>query len=136
MKQNLVEVACPVDSVPKFLSSTHSKLFGIAALNEFLHHFMMFHRIDSTSKINNCLQQGCNHSNEQNTMERIQMMMLCWWHWYFYHHCWPHEGVNTLTLTPVGQSPPRWQIDLMWTSTFGGVWTAMLINLLRSFRNE
>jgi hypothetical protein len=56
MKQKLVEGAGPVDGVPEFLSSTRSEeLFGIASPNEFLHHFMTFHRIDSTSKVIKCV---------------------------------------------------------------------------------
>jgi hypothetical protein len=55
MKQKLVKGAGPVDGVPKFLSSIHSELFGIPAPNEFLHHFMTFHRIDSTSKVIKCV---------------------------------------------------------------------------------
>jgi hypothetical protein len=40
MKQKLVKGAGPVNGVPKFLSSAHLELFGIATPNEFLHHFM------------------------------------------------------------------------------------------------
>jgi hypothetical protein len=36
----VVKGAGPVNGVPKFLSSAHSELFGIATPNEFLHHFM------------------------------------------------------------------------------------------------
>jgi hypothetical protein len=46
-----VEGAGPVNRVPMFLSSTRAKLFGIAAPNKFLHHFMKFHQIESTSKV-------------------------------------------------------------------------------------
>jgi hypothetical protein len=55
MKQKLVAGAGPVDGVPDFLSSTHLELFGITAPNKFLHHFMMFHRINSTSKVIKCV---------------------------------------------------------------------------------
>ena len=55
MKQKLVEGAGPVDGVPQFLSSTRAELFGIAALNEFLHHFMEFHKIASMSKVIKCV---------------------------------------------------------------------------------
>ena len=48
----------PVDGVPMVLSSTHVELFGIAAPNEFLFHFMKFHQIESTSK---CV-KGVKHS--------------------------------------------------------------------------
>jgi hypothetical protein len=46
----LIREAGPVDGVPTFLSSTRAELFGIAAPNEFLFHFMKFHQIESTSK--------------------------------------------------------------------------------------
>jgi hypothetical protein len=55
MKQKLVKGAGPVDGVPEFLSFTHSELFGIAAPNEFLHHFMTFHGINFTSKVIKCV---------------------------------------------------------------------------------
>jgi hypothetical protein len=47
----LVRGAGPVDGVPSVLSSTRAELFGIAAPNEFLFHFMKFHKIESTSKV-------------------------------------------------------------------------------------
>jgi len=50
-QQKLVEGAGPVDGVPEYLSSTRAELFGIASPNEFLHHFMEFHDIESTSKV-------------------------------------------------------------------------------------
>jgi hypothetical protein len=46
----LIRGAGPVDGVPTVLSSTRAELFGIAAPNEFLFHFMKFHKIESTSK--------------------------------------------------------------------------------------
>ena len=55
MKQKLVEGAGPVDGVPEFLSSPRAELFGIAAPNEFLHHFMEFHKIASMSKVIKCV---------------------------------------------------------------------------------
>jgi hypothetical protein len=47
----LVRGAGPVDGVPSVLSSTRAELFGIAAPNNFLFHFMKFHKIESTSKV-------------------------------------------------------------------------------------
>jgi hypothetical protein len=47
----LVQGAGPVDGVPSVLSLTRAELFGIAALNEFLFHFMKFHEIKSMSKV-------------------------------------------------------------------------------------
>jgi hypothetical protein len=46
----LVHGAGPVDGIPLVLSLTRAKLFGIAAPNELLHHFTIFHEIESTSK--------------------------------------------------------------------------------------
>jgi hypothetical protein len=51
----VVQGAGPVDGVPSVLSSTRAELFGIAAPNEFLHHFMKFHQIESTSKCVKCV---------------------------------------------------------------------------------
>jgi hypothetical protein len=50
-QQKLVEGAGPVDRVPEYLSSTWAELFSITSPNEFLHHFMKFHGIESTSKV-------------------------------------------------------------------------------------
>jgi hypothetical protein len=50
----LAHGAGPVDGVPLVLSSTRAKLFGIAAPNELLHHFMTFQAIESTSKCVKC----------------------------------------------------------------------------------
>jgi hypothetical protein len=47
----LVHGAGLVDGVPSVLSSTHAQLFGIAAPNEFLFHFMKYHEIESMSKV-------------------------------------------------------------------------------------
>jgi hypothetical protein len=50
-KNVLVRGSRPVDGVPAVLSSTRAELwFGIAAPNEFLFHFMKFHKIESISK--------------------------------------------------------------------------------------
>jgi hypothetical protein len=49
-KNILIWGAGPVNGVPMVLSSTQAELFGIAAPNEFLSHFMKFHKIKSTSK--------------------------------------------------------------------------------------
>jgi hypothetical protein len=38
-----------VDGIPSVLCSTRAKFFGIAAPNEVLHHFMIFHKLKSTS---------------------------------------------------------------------------------------
>ncbi len=46
----LIWGAGPVDGVPSVLSSTRAELFGIAAPNLLLFHFMKFHKIESTSK--------------------------------------------------------------------------------------
>ena len=46
----LVQGAGPVDSVPSVLSSTRAELFGVAAPNELLFHFMKFFKIESMSK--------------------------------------------------------------------------------------
>jgi hypothetical protein len=51
----LIWGAGPVDGVPMVLSSTRAELFGIAAMNEFLFHFMKFHKIESTSKCVKCV---------------------------------------------------------------------------------
>jgi hypothetical protein len=45
----------PVDGIPLVLSSTRAELFGIAALNLLLFHFMKFHKIESTSKCVKCV---------------------------------------------------------------------------------
>jgi hypothetical protein len=49
-KNVLVHGVGSVDGVPAVLSSTRAELFGIAARNEFLSHFMKFHKIKSISK--------------------------------------------------------------------------------------
>jgi hypothetical protein len=49
-KNVLIWGAVPVNGVPLVLSSTRAELFGIAAPNEFLSHFMKFHKIESTTK--------------------------------------------------------------------------------------
>jgi hypothetical protein len=54
----LIRGAGPVDGVPMVLSSTHVELFGIAAPNEFLFHFMKFHKIESTSKCVKCVDKA------------------------------------------------------------------------------
>jgi hypothetical protein len=54
-KNVLIRGARPVDGVPTVLSSTRAELFGIAAPNEFLSHFMKFHKIESTSKCVKCV---------------------------------------------------------------------------------
>jgi hypothetical protein len=51
----LIQGAGPVDGVPTILSSTRVELFRIAAPNEFLFHFMKFHKIESTSKCMKCV---------------------------------------------------------------------------------
>ena len=50
----LVEGAGPVDGVPDTLSSTRAELFGIAAIDELLHHFCKFYNIESTSRVIKC----------------------------------------------------------------------------------
>ncbi len=45
----------PVDGVPLVLSSTRAELFGIAAPNLLLFHFMKFHQVESMSKCMNVL---------------------------------------------------------------------------------
>jgi hypothetical protein len=54
-KQKLVDEPGPIDGIPEFLSSTRAELFGIAAPNKFLHHFMKFHKIKSNSKVIKCI---------------------------------------------------------------------------------
>jgi hypothetical protein len=44
-----------VDGIPLVLSSTRAELFGIAAPNLLLFHFMKFHKIESTSKCVKCV---------------------------------------------------------------------------------
>jgi hypothetical protein len=51
----LIRGAGPVDGVPSFLSSTRAELFGIAAPNLLLFHFMKFHQIKSKSKCVKCV---------------------------------------------------------------------------------
>jgi hypothetical protein len=51
----LVQGSGPVDGVPSMMSSTRAELFGIASPNEFLHHFMKYHQIESTSKCLKCV---------------------------------------------------------------------------------
>jgi hypothetical protein len=46
----LAHGAGSVDGTPLVLCSTRAKLFGIAAPNDLLHHFMIFHKIECTSK--------------------------------------------------------------------------------------
>jgi hypothetical protein len=55
----LVCVAGPVDGVPNVLSSTRVELFGIAAPNKFLLHFMKYYKIELTSK---CVKRVDNHA--------------------------------------------------------------------------
>jgi hypothetical protein len=50
----LVEGAGPVDGVPDTLSSTQVELFGIAVIDELLHHFCKFYDIESTSRVIKC----------------------------------------------------------------------------------
>jgi hypothetical protein len=54
-KNVLIQAAGPVNGVPMVLSSTQAELFGIAAPNELLSHFMKFHKIKSTSKCVKCV---------------------------------------------------------------------------------
>jgi hypothetical protein len=51
----LIRGVGPVDGVPSVLSSTLAELFGIAALNLLLFHFMKFHQIESKSKCVKCV---------------------------------------------------------------------------------
>jgi hypothetical protein len=51
----LIRGAGPVDGVPSDLSSTQAKLFGYAAPNLLLFHFMKFHQIKSKSKCMKCI---------------------------------------------------------------------------------
>jgi hypothetical protein len=55
-----------VDGVPEYLSSTIADLFGIAAPSKFLHYFMEFYKIESTSKVINCVdnQAGISRVNK------------------------------------------------------------------------
>jgi hypothetical protein len=50
----LVEGAGPVNSVLDTLSLTRAELFGIAAIDELLHHFCKFYNIESTSHVIKC----------------------------------------------------------------------------------
>ena len=70
MKQKLVEGAGPVDGVPEFLSSTRAELFGIAAPNEFLHYFMKYHKIESTSKVIKCIDNRAAISRINKTQQK------------------------------------------------------------------
>jgi hypothetical protein len=54
-KNVLIRGAGPVNGVPMVQSSTRVELFGIAAPNEFLSHFMKFHKIESTRKCVKCV---------------------------------------------------------------------------------
>jgi hypothetical protein len=51
----LIRGAGPVDGVSSVLSSTRAELFGIAAPNLLLFHFMKFHQIESKSKCVKCV---------------------------------------------------------------------------------
>jgi hypothetical protein len=51
----LAHGAGPVNGIQSLLSSMRAKLFGIAASNELLHHFMIFQEIKSTSKLVKCV---------------------------------------------------------------------------------
>jgi hypothetical protein len=51
----LVCGAGPVDGIPLVLSSTRAELFGIAAPNLLLSHFMKFYKIESKSKCLKCV---------------------------------------------------------------------------------
>jgi hypothetical protein len=51
----LIRRAGPVDGVPLVLSSTRAELFGIAAPNLLLFHFMKFNQIESKSKFMKCV---------------------------------------------------------------------------------
>jgi hypothetical protein len=50
-----VRGAGPVDGIPLVLSSTRAELFGIAAPNLLLSHFMKFYKIESKSKCLKCV---------------------------------------------------------------------------------
>jgi hypothetical protein len=74
-KNILIWGAGPVNGVPTVLSSTRAELFGIAAPNEFLSHFMKFHKIESTSKCVKCV-------NNKAAITQVNQMQ----HKYSRHH--------------------------------------------------
>jgi hypothetical protein len=51
----LIRGAGLVDVIPSVLSSTQAELFGVAAPNLLLFHFMKFHQIESKSKCVKCI---------------------------------------------------------------------------------
>jgi hypothetical protein len=82
----LVYGAGPVDGVPVVLSSTRAELFGIAAPNKFLFHFMKFHKIKSTNKCINVVdnqaaiarvnQIQCKHSCRCQYWDDVDIVMV------------------------------------------------------------
>jgi hypothetical protein len=61
----LVSGAGPVDGIPEYVSSTHTELFGIGAVVEFLYQFCHFYKLDSSSKVVMCCdnQAAISHIN-------------------------------------------------------------------------
>jgi hypothetical protein len=82
----LVQGAGPVDGVPSVLSSTRAELFGIAAPNEFLHHFMKFHQIELTSKCLKCV-------DNKATISQVN----CTQHKYFQQCCYS-DNMDIITV--------------------------------------
>jgi hypothetical protein len=72
----LIRGAGPVDGIPLVLSSTPDELFGIAAPNLLLLHFMKFHQIESKSKCMKCGQPSCNLMGKPNPTQKLTLMMI------------------------------------------------------------
>jgi hypothetical protein len=66
----IVRDAGPVDGVPLVLSLTRAELFGIAAPNLFLFHFMKFYQIESTSKCVKCVDNKASISRVNQTQHK------------------------------------------------------------------
>jgi hypothetical protein len=70
-KNVLIHGAGPVDGVPLVLSSTGAEIFGIAAPNLLLFHFMKFHQIESKSKCMKCVDNRAAISWVNRTQHKI-----------------------------------------------------------------
>ncbi len=105
----LVRGTGPVDGVLLVLSSTRAELFGIAALNDFLHHLMNFHQIESMSKCVKCVDNKAAIS-QVNPIQHEYSQRRCYsdeQRGYHYSDRGLHEGLDAATSSSVGQGTPR-----------------------------
>jgi hypothetical protein len=115
----LAHGAGPADGIPLVLCSTRAKLFGIAAWKELLHHFMIFHKIESTSMSKMCWQQSCHCMSKLNPTQVFSMMLIQWWWWHHHSNCEWHEALDSVTSIAVGESTPRQQATIQRTWHLG-----------------